>query len=120
MLLAAAVFLPGCSGGARSRLPSAGAAHQAVEAALTAWKEGKEYGPLPGTTPQVDVSDSKWRDGEKLNSFAILREEISKQGAPVIVVQLTVEGQDAPQEVRYVVVGKDRLWVAREDDAADM
>lgn len=90
-------------------------AREALEAALTAWVEGKKPGLIEGTPIPVQAIDSQWRSGKKLVSFQILAQEPS-EGAPTFSVQLSISGKAQPVVVHYYVVGKDPLWVYSEDD----
>ena len=65
--------------------------------------------------PSIQAVDSKWRAGQKLSKWEIVGEE-SNQGPTFFSVRLTLKGVATPQTVRYVVVGRDPLWVYREDD----
>jgi hypothetical protein len=80
---------------------------KSLTTALTAWKEGK---------PPIQVVDSKWLNGDKLESFEILGEEDGPEGpSRVFSVKLTAPGGE-PQTVRYVLVGKGQVWIYREED----
>lgn len=93
--------------------PSADKARPALEAALDHWKSGQPPGKVPGTTPAVEVVDSKWRGGQKLKGYEIVGEE---PGEPrYFKVRLTL-ATGAPQEARYAVIGIDPLLVYREED----
>jgi hypothetical protein len=116
-----ALLLLGCSKtGKRTEdfTPSTDNARQALEAALNHWKAGNPPGSVPGTTPQVEAVDAKWRAAPKqLQAFEIIGEEPrGAESAPrYFKVKLTMTS-GTPQEVRYVVVGIDPLWVYREQD----
>jgi hypothetical protein len=107
----------GCSGkGYDKYIPSEDKARQALEAALNAWRDGKKPGPVEGAPMPVQVVDSEWRAGKKLQSYEIIGEE-PNEGPRVFSVRLTLQrptGQEAT--IRYYVVGKDPLWVYREAD----
>ena len=64
----------------------------------------------------VEAVDSKWKAGQKLSKFEILGEDAGGQGPTFFSVRLTVKGRAKAEVVRYVVVGRDPLWVYREDD----
>ena len=106
----------GCQDRSYSKyVPAEEKARQALEAALGAWKSGKKFGPVEGASPAVQVVESRWQSGQKLRSFEVLGEEPG-DGPKVFSVRLTLQGQAKQQVVRYVVLGKDPLWVYREDD----
>ena len=89
---------------------------KSLTAALTAWKEGKPAGEIKGANPPIQVVDSKWQNGDKLESFEILGEEDGPEGpSRVFSVKLTAPGGE-PQTVRYVLVGKGLVWIYREED----
>lgn len=94
--------------------PPADKARAAVEAALEHWKAGNPPGRVPNTTPAVEVTDSKWRGGQKLKGYEVLGEEPGTEPR-FFKVRLTPPA-GAAQEVRYAVVGIDPLLVFREDD----
>jgi hypothetical protein len=96
-------------------IPPEQTSRQALEAALTAWQNGKQPGQVADGPPAVEVVDSRWKAGQKLRKFQIVGEEPG-DGPKFFKVRLTLKGQAKEQEVRYVVVGRDPLWVYREDD----
>lgn len=119
-LLVLCVFcslLVGCSSkGYDKYIPSEDKARQALEATLNAWRDGKKPGAVEGAPVPVQAVDSQWQVGKKLRSYEIIGEE-PNEGPRVFSVRLTLQrpaGQQAT--VRYYVVGKDPLWVYREDD----
>jgi hypothetical protein len=106
----------GCSNKSEDRyIPSESKARPALEAALTAWQEGKQPGPIEGSPIPLQAVDSQWRSGKKLTAFEIIEQEPG-DGPPVFSVRLTINGIKEPIVVRYYVVGKEPLWVYREDD----
>ena len=115
LLLCGLLVLAGCGRSVKSYFPPEQASRQALEAALTAWQNGQPPGEVAGGPPAVRVVDSKWVAGQKISRFQILDEE-SAQGPTFFSVRLTVKGSAKDQVVRYVVVGRDPLWVYREDD----
>jgi hypothetical protein len=107
----------GCGAGGYERyVPPEQVARQALEAALTAWQNGKPPGQVEAGPPVVEAVDSKWKAGQKLNQFEILGEDAGGQGPTFFSVRLTVKGSAKAEVVRYVVVGRDPLWVYREAD----
>lgn len=96
-------------------IPPEQTSRQALEAALTAWQNGKPPGQVAGGPPAVEAVDSCWKAGQKLSKFQIVGEEPG-DGPTFFKVRLTLKGQAKEQVVRYVVVGRDPLWVYREDD----
>lgn len=108
----------GCGGGAtrshQDYVPAEGKARAAVEKALTAWQSGQRPGKIDAGGGTIQVVDSEWKAGKKLKGYEILQPQPGF-GPPQFAVKLQVEGA-AEQEVRYLVVGIDPLWVYREDD----
>jgi hypothetical protein len=107
----------GCSSKSSDRyIPSETQARPALEAALTAWKDGKQPGLIEGTPIPVHAVDSQWQTGKKkLTAYEIVAQEPG-DGPPLFSVNLTIQGIAQPIVVRYYVVGKDPLWVYREED----
>lgn len=109
--------LAGCnSGGDTGRyVPPESSARQAVEAALTHWKDGAtQPGELSVGSQKVQVVDQAWAGGLKLQGFEITSEETGSGGPRVFNVKLkTARGE---QVTKYYVVGIDPLWVYAEPD----
>ena len=93
-------------------------AREALEAALNHWKNGNPPGTVPGTKPAIEVVDSRWKAAPKqLQDYEIIGEEAppSETSPRYFKVRLTM-AKGPPQEVRYVVLGIDPLWVYSEKD----
>ena len=118
--LLAALATSGCGGssnGDYSRyVPNEASARQALEATLSAWQRGEPAGKLASNSPTIEVVDTKRPEGQKLVRFEILKEEPG-DGPRWFTVRLVFEPQ-AEAEVRYVVVGRDQIWVFRDSDYA--
>jgi hypothetical protein len=97
-------------------VPPEEAARQALERALTAWQKGRSPGQVDDGPPAVQVVDSRWQAGQKLNRYEIVKEEPGDNGTTFYSVRLTLQCPAQEQVVRYVVVGRDPLWVYREED----
>ena len=115
------LLLAGCSPGGKVEdfTPPTDNARKALEAALNHWKVGNPPGTVPGTSPTVEVLDSKWKAGQKITDYEILGEDAAGLGPRTFNVRLR-PAKGAPQEVRYVVVGIDPLWVYRDEDYKKM
>jgi hypothetical protein len=117
-LLALSLIIAGCSGqsSVESFHPKGDVAQEALEAALTAWQNGQ---PRPGliedVDPPVQVQDDAWNAGSKLKSFEIV-EALPGDSPRKFKVKLTIEGEAAPVDITYVVVGKNPLHVMREKE----
>ena len=95
-------------------VPKPTVARQAVETALSTWKSGAKHGTITSSKVKIDVYDARWRDGKKLESYAIT-EEIKGQPLPQFKVRLKLVGK--PEETTtYRVVGFDPLQVWSDDD----
>ena len=111
------LLLAGCTPGGKVEdfTPPADNARQALEAALNHWKAGNKPGSVPGTSPTVEVLDSKWKAGQKITAYEILGEDPAGPGPRTFKVRLTLD-KGSPVEVMYIVVGIDPLWVYRDED----
>src|SRR5437868_2495972 len=119
-LVCGLVFLfaaTGCAGRPREKdyLPAEPQARAALEAALSAWKNGEPAGKIEGQPKPIQVIDNQWQKGRKLESYQILKAE---PGSGPIWFSVELQMKDAPAklEVRYVVIGSNPLWVYREED----
>jgi hypothetical protein len=111
-------FANGCSSSNKNAyVPSEDAGKQALETALSAWKDGKSIGTiqLPGSAA-VQPQDSDWKNGKKLLSFTIQNELPSAEGPRQFPVQLKFDGAPKAIDTVYFVVGRDPLWVFRDRD----
>jgi hypothetical protein len=108
--------LAGCGDSHAKYKPTANEARTSLETALTAWRDGKPYGPIEGTPP-VHMVDSTWQGGQQIESFQIGDEEDDGEGTKQFVVKLKTKGKSATdQDVRFIVNGRDPVWIFREDD----
>lgn len=105
----------GC-GRSNRYVPSASSGRQALEAALTAWKNGRPVGRIETASPPVQAVDSGWGKKQKLVSYEILEEVPREDGRRCFKTRLYLQDPSATQEVHYLVVGKSPLWVFREED----
>jgi hypothetical protein len=105
----------GCGGkSVESYKPSVVKARQAIEAALSTWKDGAKHGPITSGSPALNVFDARWQSGAQLERFEIL-EELKDQEHPRFKVKLKLANK--PEEVNeYLVVGIDPLLVFRDTD----
>jgi hypothetical protein len=110
-------LLVGCGGTGHARFtPTKDEARSSLEAALTAWREGRPASEIQATPP-VRVADSAWQNGQQqLDSFEIGDEEDPGDGTKRFPVKLTFKKADKARDVRYVVNGRDPVWVFSETD----
>jgi hypothetical protein len=112
------LLLAACAGcadrGYEKYFPSQDRARQALESALRAWRDGTRPAAVAGTP--IEAVDRYVQKGEKIAGYEILKEE-ANDGPRVFSVQLTLQKPAGKQvTVRYYVLGKDPLWVYREED----
>jgi len=103
-------LMAGCGASHARYVPTSGEARSSLEAALTAWRDGKAVGDVEAKPP-VHVVDSAWQAGRQLESFQIGDEEDVGDGTKQFVVKLTMKKAKGEQDVRYVVHGRDPVWV---------
>jgi hypothetical protein len=117
MAIAVFIFLPGC-GKTRTDaefVPSVQQSDVALKAVLEGWKAGQPSGPVPGTSPQVHVTDSSRVPGQVLEDYQILG-EVPGNAPRCLAVRLKLANPGEERRERYVVVGIDPLWVFRHAD----
>jgi hypothetical protein len=107
----------GCESEKARYAPTMDVARKSLEAALTSWRDGRPSGSVEGSSPTVHVVDSSWRSGEKLESFLVLSEG-DVDGRKEFSVRLTMKEPRGAMEARYVVHGRDPIWVYRGEDFA--
>lgn len=109
-------LLAGCTKpGAEKYTPPSASARQALETALTQWRDGQtKPAQFALDRVKVEVLDQSWTDGQKLQSFEIVGEEPNTSGPRVFTVKLKTEKGD--RTVKYYVVGIDPLWIYGEAD----
>jgi hypothetical protein len=100
----------GCGASHARYVPTGGEARSSLEAALSAWRDGKAFGAVEAKPP-VHVVDSAWQAGKQLESFEIGEEQDGGDGTKQFVVKLKIKQAKAEEEVRYVVHGRDPVWV---------
>jgi hypothetical protein len=94
--------------------PSPETGRQALEEALTMWREGRaRAGAVHGA--KVEVVDSHRKAGQRLQRFAILG-ETPGDATRCFAVRLWFDEPKEELRARYVVVGIDPLWVYRHED----
>ena len=108
--------LSGCTEKKDARVTPAETARQSLDAALTAWKNGQPAGEVQTVSPPVQVVDSVWAKGRKLESYEVLKEESQADGLRLFSVRLNLGTPSASEEVRYIVKGRSPVWVSREED----
>jgi hypothetical protein len=108
-------LLAGCGASHARFTPTSGEARTSLEAALTAWRDGKPFGPVEATPP-VQVADSAWQAGQQVESFEIGEEKDEGDGTKQFAVSIKMKKPPGDQSVRYFVHGRDPVWVYREED----
>jgi hypothetical protein len=108
-------LLTGCGSSQARFAPTSGEARSSLEAALTAWRDGKPFGPIEATPP-VQVADTAWQAGKQVESFSIGEEQDDGEATKLFVVALKMKKPAGEESVRYYVHGRDPVWVYREED----
>jgi hypothetical protein len=114
----ACLVVAGCgSPSSEDYVPDDNAGKRALEAALTAWQNGKPMQRIEvDGGAAVQPQDSEWKSGKKLASFSIGDEVPTTEGPKQIAARLTFQGAAQPVDAVYFVVGRDPLWVFRDRD----
>ena len=96
-------------------MPTPDVARAALSTVLNAWRDGTLAGPIKTPSATLELIDTERKPNRPLRSFEILGAiEIDRFRA--FQVKLRVDNPDEDQVVRYLVVGKDPLWVFRQED----
>jgi hypothetical protein len=111
-----ALFLAGCEGTGNARFtPDADVARSSLQTALNAWRDGSPCGPIEAKPP-IRVADSLWQNGQQIESFQVGDEQADADGTKQFPVKLTIKKTGKVEDVRYVVYGRDPVWVFSEAD----
>ncbi len=118
--LAMAAIATGCDPARREAVdlapPDLASSEAALVASLDAWKaDRRASGVLIGSKPSIGVVDST-RTARPLLGYEILGPLMVVEKSRPFAVRLSL---DAPRETvatRYLVVGRDPLWVFRQED----
>lgn len=119
LILCAVLSAVGCTGGGKVEdfTPSTTNARNALTTALTHWQGGGQPGTVPNTTaPIVEVTDSKWRAGQKITGFEITAEETPDKTGPVFFTVKLTSSSGPPVVAKYAVFGIDPLLIYRDED----
>jgi len=98
-----------------SYMPGWAEARSALESALSAWHDATP--PLPDSfdSPGVKFVDRHRRPNQRLLAYQILG-QADIENARQFTVRLSLEGDEAPQLVRYNAFGREPVWVFRLED----
>jgi hypothetical protein len=115
MLFVLAGLAVGCKDPVKNYTPSESNARQALESALTQWRDGQaKPAPFPLGKVTVQVADQNWEGGQKLQSFEIVGDDGATTGPRAFTVKLkTPKGE---QTTKYYVFGIDPLQIYSEPD----
>jgi hypothetical protein len=108
----------GCSPESNTKdryVPAVNLARQAVEEVLVDWREGRKPSPIDRLAVGVQVVDKQRKKGQSLEEYEILGEAPS-EAARCFAVHVKLSGPEAEENVRFVVIGIDPLWVFRQED----
>jgi hypothetical protein len=115
-VLATACLGCGKRTGATERfVPPAATAREALSTALKSWQNGDAPGTIPATSPPIQLVDAHRKPGQKLASCAILG-EVAGGGPRTFAVKVKFEDPPEESRLRFVVVGRDPIWIFREED----
>jgi hypothetical protein len=97
-------------------VPPSQTARQALESALSSWKEGRPAGKVAGTAnPQVILVNNCRQPEQTLERFTILG-ETAGEGPRCFAVRVKLQNPMEDQRLRFVVFGVDPIWVYRYED----
>jgi hypothetical protein len=105
----------GCSPTLARYTPTTDEARTSLQAALSAWRDGKPYGPVEAATG-VQVADQAWQAGHVVEAFEIGEETDNGDGTKQFAVTLKMKKPVGEVSAQYFVHGRDPVWVYREED----
>ena len=108
-------LLSGCGASLARYTPTTDEARTSLETALTAWRDGKPYGPVRRRRPSR-LPTRPGRLASVVESFEIGEEKDEGDGTKQFTVALKMKKPPGDQSVRYFVHGRDPVWVYREED----
>lgn len=116
LLAITAPFTLGCGKktNVKDYIPPQEAARQALSTALDAWKAGKAPDQIGAAQPAIQGQDVQWSSGKKLTAYEIVGPTTGEDQNQRFTVKLTLDG-GSPQEITYVVLGIDPIWVYSEE-----
>lgn len=118
-LACSALAFSGCakiSGSSTTAAISESTAREALTAALDAWKGGQKPGQVASQKPSLQVVDSKWSAGQKLDSYEVVSTETLDDGTVRFTLKLNLKSPGKPHEEKYTVYGKDPVWIFADAD----
>jgi len=105
----------GC--GSKTYTPTAEAAKETLNRALTAWQKGEKSDALEKESPPINVSIADWGSGKILEKFEIGAEQsVPGEGNKLFVTTLRLKGAKADTKTKFVVIGHEPIWVYGEND----
>jgi hypothetical protein len=96
-------------------VPSWAEARQALESALSTWRDAPSPLPESFDIRGVQFVHRRRKPDQRLLSFQILGKTEVKN-ARHFTVRLNLEGEESPELVKYHIVGRDPVWVFLLDD----
>jgi hypothetical protein len=123
LILAASAFIApaaisGCGSSSQAYTPASSAtARESLDAALAAWQNGAKPEGISAGPTAVTAVDFQWRDGQPLERYEVL-EELPAEGDhdKRFSARLKLKTAKAEQKVTYVLIGRDPVWVYRDED----
>jgi hypothetical protein len=105
----------GCSG-PRNAPVDAAKARETLRTALDSWKRGDKSDALQSASPPIYVIDMEWQSGAVLKDYRITgdgQEMDAQLFCPVTITVRTPNGQEAKQNVTYIISTAPNLTVSR-------
>ncbi len=97
-------------------IPPDDVALRAMTATLDSWSRGEKVGEIASDLPvKVHVVDNHRRAAQRLRTYEILG-KVPGDGAVTYAVKLQFTDPDQTETVRFYLLGKDPLWVTRQED----
>ena len=113
----ALTLLPGCGASTSDYIPNSSTARDDLTTALTSWQKGGKPSQLLTGEHPIYMVDSQWENGQVLESFEIVEDTPSTSPTEKwYKVLLKMKKPSGEKRVGYVAVGREPMWIFRDED----
>ena len=115
LVVASILAACGCGSEPPPIVPDSALSRKALDAAMSAWKQGRPTGQIESTSPRIQVIDAHRVPGQTLERYEVLSDTASPR-ARTFSVRLHMKNPDERVMERFLVVGLDPVLIFRQKD----